>query len=95
MKTNVYTKTNKAINGETVSYLLVAFISVFLFFAFKQIFKTFIGIPAQISVGISFVIAELASYFLEKRFVFAKSVLSSVKKQMLWQLSPVKVHWGY
>ncbi len=95
MKTNVYTKTNKAINGETVSYLLVAFISVFLFFTLKQLLKIFIGIPAGISVSISFTLIQIFSYLLEKRFVFVKSVLSSLKKQIFMLLFRSAVNIGF
>ena len=77
-------RTNKLINGETVSYAVVAFFSVFILFALKQFLKLTFGISAPVALGISFVVSELVSFLLEKRFVFAKSILSTPKKQILF-----------
>lgn len=88
-------KTNKFINGETVSYSLVAFISVLSLFVFKQIFKLFFGLSASISVLIGFLIAQILSYLLEKRFVFRKNVLSSNLKQVFLFIFHIAVNFGF
>lgn len=88
-------KANKLINGETVSYTLAAFISVFSLFAVKQIFKVFIGVNASVSVLIGFLIAEVISYLLEKRFVFRKNVLSSNLKQIFLFIFKGAVDFGF
>ena len=82
-KIKIY-RTNKLINGETVSYAVVAFFSVFLLFALKQFLKLAFGISAPVALGISFIVSELVSFLLEKHFVFAKSILSTPKKQILF-----------
>ena len=64
-------RTNKLINGETVSYAVVAFFSVFILFALKQFLKLTFGISAPVALGISFVVSELVSFLLEKRFVLS------------------------
>ena len=88
-------KTSNLINGETVSYTFAAFISLFVLLALKQLFKVFIGIPADISALSAFVIAETVFFLLEKRFVFAKSILSSTVKQILMFLFRTAVNLGF
>lgn len=88
-------KTNSLINGETVSYTLVTLISVFILLALKQIFKVFIGLPVNISVIAAFLIAEAVSFLLEKKFVFAKSTLSSNFKQILMFVFRTAVNFGF
>lgn len=88
-------KTNKFINGETVSYSLVAFISVLSLFVFKQVFKLLFGLNASVSVLIAFIIAQVLSYLFEKRFVFRKSVLSSNLKQIFLFLFRGAVNFGF
>lgn len=88
-------KTNKFINGETVSYSLVAFVSILSLFIFKQVFKLLFGIGASVSVLIAFIIAQLISYFLEKRFVFRKNVLSSNLKQVFLFVFRAAVNLGF
>lgn len=88
-------KTNKLINGETVSYSLVAFISVLSLFIFKQLFKIFFGLSASVSVLIAFLIAQVVSYLLEKRFVFRKNVLSSNLKQIFLFIFRGAVNFGF
>lgn len=95
MISNNNIKTNKLINGETVSYSAVAFFSVFLFFAFKQFLKLAFSVPANISVLVSFIIADIVSFLLEKRFVFVKSVLSSIKKQIGFFIFRAAVDFGF
>ena len=63
-------KTTKTFNGETVSYALTALISLIVLLGLKQLFKVFLGVPVTASVITAFVIAQLISYLLEKRFVF-------------------------
>ncbi|MCH5320380.1 MAG: YfhO family protein [Eubacterium sp.] len=92
-KTNV--KTNKIFNGETLSYTLSALFSVFLLIAFKQLLKVFFSVPVSISVFIAFIIAEIVSFLLEKRFVFRKSVLSSNVKQILMFVFRAAVDFGF
>lgn len=88
-------KTNQFINGETVAYGIAAFISVFLFASIKQIFKVFIGLNVQLSLGAAFVIAEVVLYLLERRFVFRKSVLSSNLKQIVLLVFRSAVNFGF
>lgn len=88
-------KTSNLINGETVSYTFAACISLFVLLALKQLFKVFIGIPANISVLSAFIIAEIVFFLLEKRFVFAKSILSSTVKQILMFLFRMAVNLGF
>lgn len=92
-KSNV--KTNKIFNGETVSYTISALFSVFLLIAVKQLFKVFLSVPISISVLIAFIIAEIVSFLLEKRFVFRKSVLSSNLKQILMFVFRGAVDFGF
>ncbi len=93
-KIKIY-RTNKLINGETVSYAVVAFFSVFLLFALKQFLKLTFGISAPVALSISFVVSELVSFLLEKRFVFAKSILSTPKKQILFFIFSAGVDFGF
>lgn len=88
-------KTNKLINGETVSYALAALFSVFLLVAIKQLLKVFLSVPAAISVLIAFLIAEVVLFLLEKRFVFRKNILSSDAKQILMFVFRGAVNFGF
>lgn len=88
-------KTNKIINGETVSYTLMSSISILLLLAIKQLLKVFIGIDASVSVLIAFLISQVISYILEKRFVFRKNVLSSNLKQILMLVFRGAVDFGF
>lgn len=92
-KTN--SKTNKVFNGETVSYTLAAFFSVFLLIAIKQLLKVFFGVPVSISVLIGFIFAQIVSFLLEKRFVFCKKILSSNLKQVLMFIFRAAVDFGF
>lgn len=94
VKTSEKIKTTKAINGETVSYALTSLISVLILISLKQFFKVFISLTPAVSAGIAFVIAEVISFLLEKRFVFAKSVLSSNLKQALMFIFRAAVNLG-
>lgn len=87
--------TNKLINGETVSYTLFYFISVFLLMAVKQIFKTFFGLSAEVSCLIAFIISEFVLYLFEKRFVFRKSIFSSTVKQLIMLLVRGAADFGF
>ena len=87
-------KTNKIINGESVSYSLFFAISLFFFVAIKQLLKVFIGINAGASIITSFVISEVLLYLFEKIFVFKKSVLSSNIKQILMLIFRASVNLG-
>lgn len=88
-------KTNSLMNGETVSYTIAALISLFVLLALKQLFKVFVGLPVHISVLSAFIVAEIISFLLEKRFVFAKSILSSNAKQILMFLFRAAVNFGF
>lgn len=87
--------TNKIFNGETVSYTCVAFFSVILLIALKQLFKIIFSLSAPVSVLISFIIACAVSYLLEKRFVFRKRILSSGIKQLLMLVFRSGVDFGF
>ena len=65
-------KTNKFINGETVSYTLMATVSLFILFSIKQILKVFIGIGVAPSCFIAFLIASIVSFIIERKYVLAK-----------------------
>ncbi len=88
-------KTNKFINGETICYSAVTVFSVFLLISIKQILKIFVGLSVPVSVAVAFAIAQIASFLLEKRFVFRKEVLSSNLKQVLIFLFRVAVDLGF
>lgn len=88
-------KTTKLFNGETVSYALSAFISLIVLLGIKQLLKVFFSVPVTVSVIAAFVIAQLLSYLLERRFVFRKAVLSSDFKQILLFLFRAAVNFGF
>lgn len=88
-------KTTKLFNGETVSYALSAFISLIALLGIKQLLKVFFSVPVTVSVIAAFVIAQLLSYLLERRFVFRKAVLSSDFKQILLFLFRAAVNFGF
>ena len=88
-------KTNKIINGETVSYTLTTLFSVFLLIALKKLFKVFLSVPVSVSVLVAFIAAEIVSFLLEKRFVFRKRVLSSNIKQILMFVFRAAVNFGF
>lgn len=79
----LYLKTNKYINGETVSYSLFAGISIFVLTAVKQLCKTFLGTSAAVGCVAGLITANVVLYLFEKRFVFRKRVLSSLPKQLI------------
>lgn len=93
--TELEIKTNKLLNGETVSYAITAFFSVFLLTAIKQIFKIFVGLEASVSCLIGFIVATVISYLLEKRFVFHKKTLSSTLKQLIMLVLRGGVNYGF
>lgn len=88
-------KTTKLFNGETVSYTLSAFISLIALLGIKQLLKVFFSVPVTVSVIAAFVIAQILSYLLERRFVFRKAVLSSDFKQILLFLFRAAVNFGF
>lgn len=88
-------KTNKFINGETVSYSLMSVVSLFILFAIKQLFKTFFGVSTTVSCVVAFIVASAVSYFLERRFVFAKKVNSSNAKQIIFILIRFAVNFAF
>lgn len=92
---NIKTKTNKFINGETVSYTLMATVSLFILFALKQLLKTFISVAPAPSCVISFIIASIVSFLLEKKYVFAKKALAPNTKQILFFVIRVGVNFGF
>lgn len=88
-------RTTKFINGETAAYTLSASFSVFLLICIKQLLKTFFSVSAPVSVLVGFIIAEIVSFLLEKKFVFRKSVLSSDFKQILMFIFRGAVNFGF
>ncbi|MDE6469760.1 MAG: YfhO family protein, partial [Eubacterium sp.] len=78
-----------------MSYALAALFSVFLLVAVKQILKVFLSVPVSASVLIAFIISEIVSFLLEKRFVFRKNVLSSDIKQILMFVFRGAVNFGF
>lgn len=88
-------KTNKFINGETVSYSLMSVVSLFILFAIKQLFKTFFGVSTTVSCVVAFIVASAVSYFLERKFVFAKKVNSSNAKQIIFILIRFAVNFAF
>ncbi len=88
-------KTNKLINGETVSYTFTAFISVFLLIAIKQLLKVFCNLDSSTAVLTAFIVSEIISFLLEKRFVFRKKILSSNIKQIIMFLFRAAVDYGF
>ena len=72
-KIKIY-RTNKLINGETVSYAVVAFFSVFLLFALKQFLKLTFGISAPVALGISALFLQrVYSQHLKSNYCFSFS----------------------
>lgn len=88
-------KTNKFINGETVSYILMATVSLFILFSIKQILKVFIGIGVTPSCFIAFLIASIVSFIIERKYVFGKKILSSNIKQIIFFVIRIAVNFGF
>lgn len=88
-------KTNKFINGETVSYTLMATVSLFILFSIKQILKVFIGIGVTPSCFIAFLIASIVSFIIERKYVFGKKILSSNIKQIIFFVIRIAVNFGF
>lgn len=88
-------KTNKFINGETVSYTLMATVSLFILFSIKQILKVFIGIGVTPSCIIAFLIASIVSFIIERKYVFGKKILSSNIKQIIFFVIRIAVNFGF
>lgn len=88
-------KTNKFINGETVSYTLMATVSLFILFSIKQILKVFIGIGVAPSCFIAFLIASIVSFIIERKYVFGKKILSSNIKQIIFFVIRIAVNFGF
>lgn len=63
---------NKIFNGETVNYAAVFSSSFLLLIIIKQLFKTFIGVSASISVLIAFIVSSAILFIGEKKFVFIR-----------------------
>ena len=92
---NCIPKTNKFINGETVSYTLMAFFSVFLLISIKQLLKVFCGVPVTVSCIVGLVASSIVFYLLEKRFVFRKRALSSNLRQIIMVTVRTAVNFGF
>lgn len=88
-------KTNKFINGETVSYTLMATVSLFILFSIKQILKIFIGIGVTPSCIIAFLVASIVSFIIERKYVFGKKILSSNIKQIIFFVIRIAVNFGF
>lgn len=88
-------KTNKFINGETVSYTLMATVSLFILFSIKQILKVFIGIGVIPSCIIAFLVASIVSFIIESKYVFGKKILSSNIKQIIFFVIRIAVNFGF
>lgn len=88
-------KTNKFINGETVSYTLMATVSLFILFSIKQILKVFIGIGVIPSCIIAFLVASIVSFIIERKYVFGKKILSSNIKQIIFFVIRIAVNFGF
>lgn len=88
-------KTNKFINGETVSYTLMATVSLFILFSIKQILKVFIGIGVTPSCIIAFLIASIVSFIIERKYVFGQKILSSNIKQIIFFVIRIAVNFGF
>jgi hypothetical protein len=88
-------KTNKFINGETVSYTLMATVSLFILFSIKQILKVFIGIGVTPSCIIAFLVASIISFIIERKYVFGKKILSSNIKQIIFFVIRIAVNFGF
>lgn len=88
-------KTNKFINGETVSYTLMATVSLFILFSIKQILKVFVGIGVTPSCIIAFLVASIVSFIIERKYVFGKKILSSNIKQIIFFAIRIAVNFGF
>lgn len=88
-------KTNKFINGETVSYTLMATVSLFILFSIKQILKVFVGIGVTPSCIIAFLVASIVSFIVERKYVFGKKILSSNIKQIIFFAIRIAVNFGF
>ena len=88
-------KNKKFINGETVSYTLMATVSLFILFSIKQILKVFIGIGVAPSCIIAFLVASIVSFIIERKYVFGKKILSSNIKQIIFFVIRIAVNFGF
>ena len=88
-------KTNKFINGETVSYTLMATVSLFILFSIKLFLYVFIGIGVAPSCLIAFLIASIVSFIIERKYVFGKKILSSNIKQIIFFVIRIAVNFGF
>lgn len=93
-KNNAKRYTNSFINGETVNYVICALISFFTLLAFKQLLKMTFGISADTAAYISFAVAEVVLFVLQKFFVFGDNALSSLPKQIIYSVVAGGIHLG-
>lgn len=85
---------NKIINGETVNYSIAYLISVFVFIAVSQLFKTFLGVNETVSLIIGFAIAEIVLYFSERFFVYKNDCLNGNLTQAVFAVLGAGIHLG-
>ena len=81
-------------NGETVNYLLSFSFSFFILIVIKQALKTFLGADTAVACAIGFAAAETALFLLQSFFVFTKSSLNSMPKQIIFSVLNAGVHLG-
>ena len=86
---------NKVLNGETINYGICFFAVSFIFVILKQFCKITFGLNATIAVTVSFVIAAVFLFLLEKKFVFNRKVNTSFKFQALLNVIRIAVDVGF
>lgn len=94
-KSNNKIFSTKTFNSQTVGYTALYFLLTLGFLVVKQIFKLGFNVSAQISMLISFLLFEIASYFCEKRFVFGKGSKSSVPMQIGMLALRIAINFGF
>lgn len=83
---------NSFFNGESVNYTLSMFFAFFILIFIKQIFKTYIGLSAEISAVIGFVSAEIALYFVQRYFVYKDKGLNGNAMQIVFSILGAGIH---
>ncbi len=94
-KTDNRITATKLINGETVNYSICFMAVSFLFIVLKQLCKITFELNASVSVAVSFVIAAVLLFLLEKKFVFNKKVNTSLPVQLGFSAGRLAVDFGF
>ncbi|MBQ9516774.1 MAG: YfhO family protein [Eubacterium sp.] len=86
---------NKFFNGETVNYGICFMAVSFLFIVLKQFCKITFGMSATVAVTVSFVIAAVFLFLLERKYVFNKKVKTALPLQAALSVVRLIVDFGF